>query len=315
MNIADIDLNLLVAFEALLSERNVTRAARRLGVTQPAMSNALRRLRVLLEDPVFIRTSEGMAPTPRALAIGPPIAAALNGIRTTLSASDFDPRRSAARFSVATLDYLEALYFPGLLRRLEAEAPATHLWVRRLAAIYEVPQAQLESGTIDCAVGSFPQPMTPQSDLVSRVLAEEEWVCVGRRGHPAFRRRLSLKTYAGLRHLAIRYPDAGAGTGMIDRLLAAHGLTRTCQATVPHFMTLPFHVAQSDCIATLPRPLATLFARALPLQLAEAPLPKPSAISLVWHSRAEGDPAQRWLRKMIIEAFAAGTRQAGRPAR
>ena len=315
VNTADIDLNLLVAFEALLSERNVTRAARRVGVTQPAMSNALRRLRALLEDPVFVRTAEGMAPTPRALALGPPIAAALNGIRTALSASSFDPRRSTARFSVATLDYLEALYFPRLLHLLEAEGPATHLSVRRLAAIYEVPQLQLESGTIDCAVGPFPQPMTPQSGLLSRVLAEEEWVCVGRRGHPAFRSRISLKAYAGLRHLAIRYPDPGAGTGMIDRLLAAHGLTRTCPATVPHFMTLPFHVAQTDCIATLPRPLATLFARALPLQIAEAPLPKPSAICLVWHSRADGDPAQGWLRRMIIEAFAGGTRQAARPAR
>ena len=102
---------------------------------------------------------------------------------------------------------------------------------------------------------------------------------------------------------------------MIDRLLAAHGLTRTCPATVPHFLTLPFHVAQTDCIATLPRPLAALFARALPLQIVECPLPRPTAISLVWHSRVEGDPAQRWLRKMICDAFAAQTRRPVPPAR
>lgn len=314
MNTRDFDLNLLVAFEALLAERNVTHAARRLGVTQPAMSNALRRLRGLLDDPVFVRTSEGMTPTPRALAIGPAIAGALNGIRTALSATGFDPRRSSARFSVATLDYLEALYFPRLLAGLEVAGPAIHLRVRRLGAIYEVPQQQLESGGIDCAVGSFPQPMTPQSGLLSEVLAEEDWVCVGRRGHPALRRRLSLKTYAGLRHLAISYPDPGGGSGMIDRLLAAHGLSRTCPATVPHFMALPFYVARTDCIATLPRPLATFFARALPLQLAPAPLPKPSAVSLVWHSRSEGDPAQRWLRQMIVDAFASRSGRAASPA-
>lgn len=91
--------------------------------------------------------------------------------------------------------------------------------------------------------------------LLGQVLAEEDWVCVGRRGHPALRRRLSLKAYAGLPHLAISYPDPGGGVGMIDRLLAA-GLARRCAATVPHFITLPFHVAQTDCIATLPRPLA-----------------------------------------------------------
>lgn len=315
MNTRDIDFNLLVAFEALLSERNVTRAARRIGVTQPAMSNALRRLRALLGDPVFVRTSEGMTPTPRALALGPAIADALNAIRTALSASGFDPQRSAARFSVATLDYLEALYFPHLISKLEAAGPAIHLRVRRLGAIYEAPQSQLESGAVDCAVGPFPQPMTPQSGLLSQVLTQEDWVCVGRRGHPAFRRRLSLKTYAGLRHLAVRYPEPGAYSGMIDRQLAQHGLTRACPASVPHFLTLPFHIAQTDCIATLPRPLATLFARALPLQLAEAPLPEPTAVSLVWHSRVESDPAQRWLRKIIIETFAAQSRHAVAPAR
>jgi DNA-binding transcriptional LysR family regulator len=311
MNTADIDFNLLVALEALLAERNVTRAARRLGVTQPAMSNALRRLRVLLDDPVFVRTSEGMTPTARALAIGPAVADALNGIRAALSATGFDPQRSTARFTVATLDYLEALYFPRLIDKLAAAGPAIHLRVRRLPAIYELPQQQLESGAIDCAVGPFPQPMTPQSGLLSRVLIDEDWVCVGRRGHPAFRRRLTLKTYAGLRHLGISYPEPGGGSGMIDRLLAAHGLTRTCAAFVPHFLTLPFHVAQSDCVATLPRPLARLFARALPLQIVDAPLPKPSGISLVWHSRVDGDPAQRWLREMIVETCAAQTRRAG----
>jgi DNA-binding transcriptional LysR family regulator len=303
MNVGDIDLNLLVAFEALFAERNVTLAARRLGVTQPAMSNSLRRLRALLDDPVFVRTSEGMTPTPRALALGPPISAALNSIRASVSATGFDPERSATRFSVATLDYLEALYFPKLIDRLSTAAPAVRLDVRRLAAIYEVPQQQLESGAIDCAFGLFPQPMTPQSSLHGQILGEEDWVCVARRGHPTFRRRLSIKAYAGLNHLAVTYPEISGSGGMVDRLLAARGFSRRCAASVPHFTTLAFHVAQSDCVATLPRRLATFFARALPLQIAELPLAGPgSNISLIWHSRVESDPAHRWFRQMIIDS-------------
>ncbi len=316
MNVADVDLNLLVAFEALYAERNVTLAARRLGITQPAMSNALRRLRLLLQDPVFVRTPSGMAPTPRALAIGPAIAGALNSLRATLSATGFEPLRSAARFSVATLDYLEALYFPKVLAKLAVVAPGVSINVRRLGAIYEVPQQQLESGAIDCAFGLFPQPMTPQSSLHAEVVGQEDWVCLARRGHPALRRRLTLKAYAGLKHLAITYPEVVSGQGMMDRLLAARGLARTCVASLPHFTTLPFHVAQTDCVATLPRRLASFFARALPLQMAELPLaPRTSPISLIWHSRVEEDPAQGWFRRVVIEAvrldLAAGGRRVG----
>ena len=214
-----------------------------------------------------------------------------------------NPLRSAARFTVATLDYLEALYIPRLINQLETVGPSIQLHVRRLAAIYEVPQQPLMSGTIDCAVSLFPQPMTPQSGLHSQVLAREEWVCIARRGHPAFRRRLSAKAYAGLKHLGVIYPEVEGGGGMIDRLLAAQGLTRTCSAWLPHFTTLPFHVAQTDCIATLPRRLANLYARALPLQIAELPLSKPSDISLLWHARVEADPAHRWFRGMLADAF------------
>lgn len=297
-----MDLNLLLAFEALFAERSVTRAALRLGITQPAMSNALRRLRTLLGDPVFIRTAQGMTPTARALTLGPTIQAALDAVRGSINTTVFDPQRSTASFSIATLDYLEALYFPKLIGRLATAGAALRLRVRRLPAIYELPREQLESGAIDCALGPFPHPMTPQSGLQSQALLQEDWVCIARKGHPAFRRPLSLKAYADLKHLAITYPEAGTGKGMIDRLLAAHGLTRTCPASVPHFTTLPFHVAQTDCIATLPRQLATLFARTLPLQIATAPLRRPAAISLIWHSRTTGDPAHRWFRAIVAQA-------------
>lgn len=149
--------------------------------------------------------------------------------------------------------------------------------------------------------------MTPQSGLLSQVLTEEGWVCVGRRGHPALRRRLSLKNYAGLRHLGVRYPEPDGGSGMIDRQLAEHGLTRTCPARCRISSRAVSHCADrlhrdaSPTTRDRVRASAAVTAR-------QAPLPEPTAISLVWHSRAEGDPTQRWLRKIIIEAFAAQTR-------
>ena len=302
MNTNDFDLNLLAALEVLLAERSVTRAALRMGVTQPAMSNSLRRLRLLLDDPVFVRTPEGMQPTPRAVSIGPTIKHALDSIRASISAPGFDPQRSTVRFRVATLDYLEALHFPQVIARAHSAGPDIHVQIRRLEAIYEVPQQRLESGAIDCAVGLFPQPMTPQSGLHSQILRKEEWVCIARRGHPAFRRRLSLQDYAGLKHIGVAYPEHGHGLGMIDRLLAVQGLSRTCAASVPHFAILPFHVAQSDCIATVPRRIAHIFSKSLPLRVAAAPLPAPSDVSLIWHSRVDGDPAHRWFRNLLIES-------------
>jgi DNA-binding transcriptional LysR family regulator len=303
MNANDIDLNLLTAFEVLLAERNVTRAARRLGVTQPAMSNSLRRLRTLLGDPLFVRTSEGMSPTPRALTIGPQIISGLESIRRSINATGFDPKSSAARFAIATLDYLEALYLPALLERMICSGPDIKLRIQRLPTLFEVPQLALETGDLDCALGLFPQPMTPQSSLHSQILGQDDWVCIARRGHPTFRRRLSLKEYATLKHLAIIYPDADIGAGMVDRHLVARGLTRKCPLALPHFITTPFHVARTDCVSTVPRRVAAYYSKILPLQVADVPLELPPInIGLVWHARVEGDVAHRWLRKMITDA-------------
>jgi len=304
MNKRTIDLNLLVAFEALLAERSVTRAAQRLGVTQPAMSNSLRRLRVLLDDPVFVRSPRGMLPTPRALALGPSIEAALGSIRNSIEAVGFDPRRSAVRFVIATLDYMEAVYLPALIANIEAAGPGIRVLVKRLPSIYEVPQGLLASGAIDCALSLFPLPLTPQSFLSGQICGREDWVCIARKGHPGLRRRLTLPAYARLKQLSISYPESG-GPGMIDRLLAAQGLTRVCPASVPHFGTLPFHVAGSDCVATIPRRQALPYVRALNLQVAEVPFIPASDVSLVWHARVEADPAHVWFRKQVIEAVQA----------
>lgn len=184
------------------------------------MNNALRRLRSLFGDPLFVHRCEGMSPTPRALGIGPTITAALDSIRSSVSTSAFDPCHSAARFVIGTLDYMEALYFPALVERMGITGSEIKLHIRRLPTLFEVPQRALELGTIDCALGLFPQPMTPQSSLHAQIIGQDDWVCMARRGHPAFRSRLTLRAYAGLRHLRIVYPDANDGRGMVDRHLA-----------------------------------------------------------------------------------------------
>lgn len=300
-----LDLNLLLVFEALYAERSVTRAARRLGVTQPALSNALRRLRTMFDDPLFVRARDGIAPTPRALALGPRVSAALVNVRDAIDETGFDPQRSAGRFTVGTLDYLEALQLPGVVNRLAKAGPAITLNVRRLASIFEVPQQALEAGAIDCALGLFPLPLAPQTGLHAAVLREEAWVCVGRRAHPDFSTPLSLERYLGLTHVAVSYPENDRA-GLIDRQLAALGFRRNCVAVLPHFMTLPFHAATSDCVATLPRSVAAAFASPLGLEVSELPFELPRvSISIAWHERLDRDPAHAWFRTLLIGALGA----------
>jgi DNA-binding transcriptional LysR family regulator len=272
------------------------------GVTQPAMSNALRRLRDLFDDPLFMRTPEGMAPTPRALELAPTIEAALGSLRGVIKADGFDPGLSRARFTLGTLDYLEALYAPDVVANGQREGPGTTLQIRRLEAIFQLPEAQLAAGAIDCALGLFPQPLAPQAGLHGQVLGEEDWVCVVRRGHPALAEPLTLERYAALRHVGVNYLEAPPA-GMIDRRLSEHGLSRTCAVWTPHISAAPFHAAASDCVATVPRGLAQVLARSLPLEIVELPLPMPSvAVSLVWNARVDRDPSHRWFRALVADS-------------
>jgi len=308
MNIERLDLNLLNVFDVMFHERNVTRAARRLGITQPAVSNALRRLRGLLADPLFIRTPGGMIPTPRAMEIGPAVVAALAGLREAVSVSGFDPTHATTRFSLGALDYLEPLYLPGLVRHLAQSTAGAGISVHPLASIFDLPATQLESGAMDCAVGLFPQPLPPRASLHGKVLFLEDWVCIARRDHPQFAPGISLAEYAALKQVAINL-RGNDSAGLIDRLLAERGLTRQRPIVLPHFSTVPFMVAETDCIATVPRSLAQLFATHLPLQIAETPVPMPEMnISLVWHARTEADAARRWFREAVAEGF--GSRNA-----
>jgi DNA-binding transcriptional LysR family regulator len=296
-----IDFNLLAAFEALFAEQSVTGAALRHGVTQPAMSNALKRLRDMFDDALFVRAPGGMAPTPKALELAPTIEAALASLRGAVADRGFEPRGSRARFTWATLDYFEVLHAPGILCAVQREAPAVTVQLRRLETIFQLPTTQFAEGSIDCAVGLFPQPLPPQAGLSGQPLGREDLVCLVRRGHPEAESRLTLETYTRLKHIGVLYPGAHS-VGMIDRRLAEHGLNRTCALWTPHFTAAPFMVQATDCIATVPRGLAQALAPSLSLKVVELPLPMPALMaSLVWTARVDKDPSHRWFRGLVAD--------------
>ena len=293
------DLNLLVVFQALMTERSVTRAAARVNLSQPAVSNALARLRLHFGDKLFLRGRNGMIPTPLALDLAPKIDAGLEQFRGALQPSGFDPRTARTTMRLAATDEIELTVLPRLLSRLQTAAPGLTMNFSRIHGLYSVPAADLESGSLDFAAGMFTQPLPFDTSLFFRELYAPKFVCIARRGHPLIRGRLSLKTFCSVAHAATFYP--GRGPGLLDRVLAERGLKRNVQLSVPHWLSLPFAVAHSDLIATVPDTVANAIGRQLRLQRLKCPVKLPRlSVSLVWHARTHEDAAHRWFREMII---------------
>jgi DNA-binding transcriptional LysR family regulator len=297
VNISAVDLNLLVVFEALMTERSVTRAAAKIGLSQPAFSNALARLRARLGDRLFVRGRRTMLPTPRAVELAPAIEAGLAHLRSAIEPAPFHPRRSRTAFRMATTDDVELALLPAAAARLHAEAPGVSISCSRLAGVFRVPEADLRSGALDFAIGTFRQPPV-ESGLVSLMLYEARFVCIVRAGHPATRARLTVKRFAELGHVATFYP--GLGPGLVDRLMAAQGYKRRVDVSLPHFLSVPFLVARSDLIATVPDVVARAMAPSLRLASITCPVRIPRlAVSLVWHARTDESPAHRWFRTLL----------------
>ncbi len=299
MNISSADLNLLVVFEVLLEERSVSRAARRVGLSQPALSNALRRLRDMFGDRLFIRTGRGMAPTPRALRLAGPVRNGLAHLQAALAGQAvFDPATSTRSFRLAMTDYAEWLLAPDLLRHLNREAPHAQIFLRRVERIFVAPEAELREGGLDAAIGSFPEVSALDAGTHARDLWHDRNVCILRKGHPSLRGPWTAEVFAASPQIGVFYrPEP---QGLIDNVLAGYGLRRRLQATAPHFLTVPYVVAGSDLIACVPARLAGRFRRLLPLVVREVPVPLPLFHArLVWHERNNEDPAQRWFREMI----------------
>jgi len=307
MNIASIDLNLLVAFDALVSERSVTRAARRIGLSQPAMSNALSRLRALLDDELFVRSGRGMEPTARARALAQPVRDALARIEEALApALAFDPADLDRVARLAMTDNSMAVLLIDMIERFRRDAPKLDLHVKNARPSGMTPM--LDDGEVDLAIGVV-------SDLESRhraaPLYTDRLVGIARRGRfgPA---GPSLEAFCAAEH-ALVAPRNGPG-GTIDAALAAKGLSRRVFLTVPQFIAAPYAVAKANLVACLPARIALAKADLLDLEIFEPPVEMPDfTVSLIWHQRDDADPAHQWLRTTIADVAEEVTRAGADP--
>lgn len=297
-DILGLDLKLLVAFEAVLTQHNVTAAAESIGLSQPAMSTCLSKLRRVLNDPLFVRTSRGMEPTPFATEVADPIRNALELIRQTLNRDKlFEPATSTRTFRVIMTDIGERVFLPRLLQHLSEVAPGVNLRTIQLP-VKEMREA-LESGEMDLAVGFIPDLTT---GYYQQRLYNRTYVCVVRKDHPSIASTLSLKQYLAASHAIVSSP--GTGHDVVERVLADRGYTRRVALHVTHFLAIPLIVANTDLVVTIPIMLAESYLETSNIKLLTPPLKMPIyAIKQYWHERFHADPANRWLRELFSELF------------
>ena len=317
ISLRTLDLNLLKVFDVVMSERSLTRAAEQLALTQPAISNALRRLREALGDELLVRKGRTLEPTPRAEALWPAVRSCLQQLQASLAPPDFDPASATSTFLLTMADATAAEMMPGLLRVITAQAPEVSLRVVPLTT--RDPRQLLEDGQADLAVGHFPAVL---ADLTARAQAgvtagdkagflhhrlfSGDYVCVMRKGHPLARTPLTLDRFCSARHMLVSF--SGRPYGFVDEALAALGQRRRVVLTVNQFFTAGKVVAQSDVLTVLPRHFVGVTGFAHELVLRELPFPVPPIqVDALWHLRKDGDRAHAWLRGQIanlaVKAF------------
>ena len=288
--LAEVDLNLLLALDALLREHSVTRAGAALGLSQPATSHALGRLRELFGDELLVRRNHEMEPTALAESLTIPLREALAGIEQLLwQERGFDPATAERELVIAMTDFVEATLVPRVLPGLGL-GPNLRLRLRALGA--ELPERALADGEIDLAIGTM---LSAPPAMRVTTLYRERFVAMVRAAHPCLADELTPARYAALDHVLITAP--GEGPGVVDAALAAVGLARNVVLRTPHFLTVGRLVASSDLVCTLP----ALIARDVPGTVTlEPPIQLPAfEISMFWHARRERDPAVRWLREQL----------------
>lgn len=299
INLSRVDLNLLVVFDALLAERHVTRAAARIGLTQPATSHALKRLRALFGDPLFVRSSRGMAPTPVALEAGPSVRSVLEQVEGILSAErSFAPAQSDRQFVLGLSDYAALVLLPRLTARLDEEAPGVTLLVRSTS--HDIGLPMLDDGSVELIAGNFPD---PPAHMNEELLFDEDFVCACRDDNDAVNDSPGLESYLSLRHLHVS--TKGRAHGYADAALAERGLKRRVAATVGHFLMAPVLAGSSTLVATEPRRLLESLGSHFALRLFRPPFHIPGfRVVQAWHRRCETDPGHAWLRRLLQEVAA-----------
>ena len=298
--LAGVDLNLVMALDALLAERHVTRAAARLGVTQSAASHALGRLRDLFGDPLLVRGPRGaMIPTPRAETLAPQVHRVLIELAGVLRGEVFDPATARRTFRIGAGDYAEVVLLPRLIERIRRVAPGIELWVHPFD---DHGDAELAAGTLD-VVFSPPRGAARVAGAYEKVLFHEDFTCIVRAEHPLAGGKLTLPRYCSAAHVLVA--PRGTPGSLVDDALAEHGRTRTIALAVPHFLVVPHIVAGSDLVATLAKRVAALFVDTLGLVTLSPPVQLPRfEMALAWHERNHHDAAHRWLREQLLAVAA-----------
>jgi DNA-binding transcriptional LysR family regulator len=299
MQLSQIDLNLLRVFQQLLKDRRVSLAATSLGMSQPAVSHALRRLREALGDELFLRTPAGMEPTPYAQQLAEPVSMALETLRDALTVrASFDPLHSQRHFTLAMSDVGEIYFLPVLMDRLGREAP--RVTVSAVSVTEPTLKDDMVAGRIDLALGLLPQ---LQAGFLQQALFRQDYVLLMRGDHPlAQQPRIEVKHFADAEH--VRVLAGGTGHSQVEEALQRQGMRQRVRLTVPHYMALCHVLASTDLVATVPQRFAERTLEPFGLAMRPLPLELPTAvIHQIWHARLHRDPGGQWLRALVARTF------------
>ncbi|QBK03754.1 LysR family transcriptional regulator [Hylemonella gracilis] len=290
------DLNLLPVFTVLMEERSVTRAAERLGITQPSLSNALNRLREMLRDPLFIRERYGMQPTPKAEELAPVITAALASLDgVILGQQEFDPTRAQQLITIAPNSYVEFVLVPALVAKLRERAPGIRLRFTPYGS--DLVETGVVSGMTAMALGRIAD---PPDNLIVQHLTDDGLACIVRADHPQIENKITKRQYEQLKHVNV-LPPGRLRVGLFQALQRT-GLKREVVVSVTNFLAVPEVVAVTDYCATLPRLICKHLARDTRLKVLPSPVDLGTfPMEMAWHARYRHDPAHRWLRALVAE--------------
>lgn len=294
----DIDLNLLVVFQEVFQEQQISSVARKLNLSQPAVSNALARLRKTFNDELFVRTSQGMQPTPFAQQLADPVVAALANITKALNQQDvFNLSNSQRHFTIAMTDVGEMHFMPILIKQCRFHAPQIQISTIRANSVDLM--AEMETGRIDLAIGAFE---AMSGALYHRRLFQQDYVCLYRRQHPILKEGISAKEFLGAEHLIVSTKESPYDK--INQSLEKAGISAKANFTVPHFASVPYIVSTTDLVATVPQKLAASAAAAFDLAYTKPPIKLPRLqTNIFWHRRFAQDDGNLWLRKLLVELF------------
>lgn len=299
MDIQRIDLNLLLVFDALYDTGSATAAAKRLKLSQPTVSVALGKLRATLDDELFVRSANGMSPTPRAQRLREPVRRLLDLVANEILPSErYDPTRASRPFTICLSDVGEMVFLPALMQKIQAIAPSTPVVSVSLRP-QELTQA-LETGQVDLALGYFPD---LDAGIIQQGLFEHAFVCLARRGHPQVHAgEVSLQAFLQLDHLVVSAD--GRSQEIFERVMQARRDERHVSLRTPHFMSAPLIIAKSDMVTTVPKAVGAVWAARANLQMFQPPMPVPPIpLKQFWHRRFNDDPRLCWLRGLVQELF------------